>query len=74
MHFTSSSMEYPSLVSLIFDDDNIQFIIDFNILEQISLNHLSPFLSSNETQTNEQNGNSQFELKVWRNPFNLFRG
>lgn len=43
-------------------------------LEQISLNHLSPFLSSNESPPSEQNANSQFELKVWRNPFNLFRG
>ena len=42
-------------------------------VEQISLNHISPFLSSNENpQSAEQNG--QFELKVWRNPFNLFRG
>lgn len=39
------------------------------------MNHISPFLSTPESpQNSEQNGNSQFELKVWRNPFNLFRG
>ncbi|KAL7015195.1 hypothetical protein ACKWTF_016335 [Chironomus riparius] len=44
-----------------------------SFIEQISLNHISPFLSSTENpQNGEQNG--QFELKVWRNPFNLFRG
>lgn len=52
--------------------------------EQISLNHISPFLSENgnaaaatttAVQTNDQNGNgSSFECKVWRNAFNLFRG
>lgn len=38
------------------------------------MNHISPFLSEN-TQTTEQSSNgSNFECKVWRNPFNLFRG
>lgn len=51
-------------------------IVTHNVSEQISLNHISPFLSEN-SQTTEQNGGnggSQFECKVWRNPFNLFRG
>lgn len=52
-----------------------QLIITVHLTEQISLNHISPFLSEN-AQTVEQstNGGSQFECKVWRNPFNLFRG
>jgi hypothetical protein len=37
------------------------------------LNHISPFLSEN-TQNTEQNSNGSFECKVWRNSFNLFRG
>lgn len=48
-----------------------------SFIEQISLNHLSPFLTENNVQNQEQNntnGGSQFECKVWRNPFNLFRG
>jgi len=47
--------------------------------EQISLNHISPFLSAETTSpvVDTQNGNgngSSFECKVWRNPHNLFRG
>lgn len=39
------------------------------------MNHISPFLSTSEnSQINDQNGNGQFELKVWKNPFSLFRG
>ncbi|KAG5679231.1 hypothetical protein PVAND_008811 [Polypedilum vanderplanki] len=47
-----------------------------SFIEQISLNHISPFLSSENSQNGDQNGNGQFagELKVWRNSFNLFRG
>jgi tetratricopeptide (TPR) repeat protein len=44
-----------------------------SFIEQISLNHISPFLTNSEN-SNEQNGNSNFELKVWRNAFSLFRG
>lgn len=74
---THFSMEFHSSVSLPFRQCCAQQLglISF-FAEQISLNHISPFLSET-TQNPEQsgsNGGSQFECKVWRNPFNLFRG
>lgn len=39
------------------------------------MNHITPLLTdTTASQATEQNGNSQFECKVWRNPHNLFRG
>jgi tetratricopeptide (TPR) repeat protein len=54
---------------------NLALIKMTSFSEQISLNHISPFLSaSSENLPNNDSSNGQFELKVWRNPFNLFRG
>ncbi|XP_053212479.1 suppressor of tumorigenicity 7 protein-like isoform X2 [Panonychus citri] len=59
-----------------------------SFIEQVSLNHISPWLGSGETNaeatpnsngnnsSNSSNSSSQLSLecKVWRNPLNLFRG
>lgn len=68
-------MAFHSSVSEIISPFMTEKLFSPAIPEQISLNHISPFLSSSEnSQNGDQNGNGQFELKVWRNPFNLFRG
>lgn len=52
-----------------------------SFIEQVSLNHLSPYLSwmdgpntANNLNNNEGNAHTVTECKVWRNPLNLFRG
>lgn len=48
----------------------------FFFAEQVSLNHISPWINGEANQPDPTNGNSQQipECKVWRNPLNLFRG
>uniref|UniRef100_A0A336MN84 Protein ST7 homolog n=1 Tax=Culicoides sonorensis TaxID=179676 RepID=A0A336MN84_CULSO len=58
-----------------------------SFIEQVSLNHISPWISGDNSSDSSQNGNStngtngsssgsttMSECKVWRNPLNLFRG
>ncbi|XP_074594394.1 protein ST7 homolog [Brevipalpus obovatus] len=58
-----------------------------SFIEQISLNHISPWLGSGDSNNDSSNGSTEnpisgsgsagqlsLECKVWRNPMNLFRG
>lgn len=43
-------------------------------IEQVSLNHISPWFSNDTDDDANNGGQSVPECKVWRNPLNLFRG
>lgn len=47
-----------------------------SFIEQVSLNHISPWIGGSDSQNEQSNGANQQipECKVWRNPLNLFRG
>lgn len=46
-----------------------------SFIEQVSLNHLSPWLGGSENGSNTSNNQqTTSECKTWRNPLNLFRG
>ncbi|XP_071809014.1 suppressor of tumorigenicity 7 protein homolog isoform X2 [Asterias amurensis] len=45
-----------------------------SFIEQVSLNHLSPWLGGSDTSGSGTNQQSPPECKTWRNPLNLFRG
>ncbi|KAF4533098.1 hypothetical protein B566_EDAN003818 [Ephemera danica] len=42
-----------------------------SFIEQVSLNHISPWIGGGDNNADTTNGN---KCKVWRNPLNLFRG
>jgi hypothetical protein len=46
-----------------------------SFIEQVSLNHISPWLGGGDPPENAANAPAAVpECKVWRNPLNLFRG
>ncbi|KAJ6647024.1 Protein ST7 like [Pseudolycoriella hygida] len=46
-----------------------------SFIEQVSLNHISPWINGDVTPQDQANGAAQVpECKVWRNALNLFRG
>ena len=46
-----------------------------SFIEQVSLNHISPWLGGGDPPENAANAPPAVpECKVWRNPLNLFRG
>lgn len=52
------------------------FNLILEILEQVSLNHINPWISGADSNTDQPSLSTQPipECKVWRNAINLFRG
>jgi len=46
----------------------------YSFIEQMSLNHLSPWINPEDGPQNQLERPNGFECKVWQNPMNLFRG